>query len=184
VWTYVTWALVFFTLTWGAWRMVRPGGWLKAGKSGADADGPDDVRVEEIPTAEDESPARVTRLHQVDPPEGQPGPPDWTDTEALVTEDRPRSAVPAVPNLGLWDDDYAQNVRDRWRDLQLRFIDDPHLVADEAERVVDETVEVLTSHLNKFKEELGTWRANPSDTEELRAAVYRYRDFLNRLVGS
>jgi hypothetical protein len=164
--------------------MVRPGGWLKAGKSGADADGPDDVLVEDIPTAEDESPAPVTRLHQVDPPEDQLGPPDRTDSEALVAGDRSRSAVPAMSNLGLWDDDYAQNVRDRWRDLQLRFIDDPHLVADEAERVVDETVEVLTAHLNKFKEELGTWRANPSDTEELRAAVYRYRDFLNRLVGS
>lgn len=184
MWTYVTWALVLFTLVWGAWGLLRPGGWLKAGRSGTGADRSDDVRVEEFPTDEDESPPRVTRLHQVDSPEDQAGPPGWTDTEIPVAGDRSRGAMPALSNLGMWNDDYAQNVRDRWRDLQLRFIDDPHLVADEAERVVDETVTVLTSHLNKFKEELGTWRSNPSDTEELRAAVYRYREFLNRLVGS
>jgi hypothetical protein len=185
VWTYVTWILALITLVWGAWAAFRPGGWLKPGKSDAGANRPHDVRVEEIATAEDESPpVRMTGLHPVDPSAGQAGPPGRTGTEAPVTGDRSRDAVPAVPNLGLWNDGYAQNVRDRWRDLQLRFIDDPHLVADEAERVVEETVAALTSYLNKFKEELGTWRSNPSDTEELRAAVYRYRDFLNRLVGS
>jgi hypothetical protein len=185
VWTYVTWAVALIMLVWGAWSAFRPGGWFRAGKSEAGADRPDDVFVEEIPTAEDESlPAQVTRLHQIDPLAGQAGPPGRTGSEAPVTGERSGGAVPAVPNLGLWNDGYAQNVRDRWRDLQLRFIDDPHLVADEAERVVEETVTVLTSYLNKFKEELGTWRSNPGDTEELRAAVYRYRDFLNRLVGS
>jgi hypothetical protein len=31
---------------------------------------------------------------------------------------------------------------------------------------------------------LDAWRSGPGDTEQLRTAVYRYRDFLDRLLGS
>jgi hypothetical protein len=85
--------------------------------------------------------------------------------------------------LGLWGDGYADGVRDRWRELQLRFVDDPQSVAGEAERVVDEAVAALTASVNARKQELGTWRSGGGDdTEQLRAAVARYREFLDRLL--
>jgi hypothetical protein len=187
--TYVTWALVLIALGWGAWVLFRPGGGSRSGGSRTDANRPGEARVDETATVGDEPPAaRATPLHQVNPPVGQVGPPGQpaTGPPGQPGTERPVTGgtVPPVPNLGLWDDSYTQNVRDRWRDLQLRFIDDPHSVADEAERVVEETVTALTSSLNKFKEDLDTWRSGPGDTEELRTAVYRYREFLDRMLGT
>ena len=83
-----------------------------------------------------------------------------------------------------WNEADAQGIRDRWRELQLRFIDDPETVAGEAERLVEEAVAGLTAALSRAKQELGDWRDGQSgDTERLRAAVRSYRDFLDRLLG-
>jgi hypothetical protein len=85
--------------------------------------------------------------------------------------------------LGLWGDGYAQDVLDRWREVQIRFVDDPQFAAGEAERVVGEAVAALTASVNARKEELSTWRSGRgNDTEQLRAAVNRYREFLDRLL--
>jgi hypothetical protein len=131
---------------------------------------------------------RATPLHAVTTPQRPIGdlPPngDRPRTEAPNTLTSGTQSLGDMPPLGLWSDGYAQGVRERWRDLQLRFIDDPHSVANEAERVVEETVDALTASLNAFKNDLDAWRSGPGDTEQLRAAVHRYRDFLDRLLGS
>jgi hypothetical protein len=102
----------------------------------------------------------------------------------LASGEQTLGDMPAMPPLGMWTEGYAQGVRERWRELQLRFIDDPHSVANDAEQVVEETVGALTASLNAFKSDLDAWRSGPGDTEQLRAAVHRYRDFLDRLLGS
>jgi hypothetical protein len=90
---------------------------------------------------------------------------------------------PAGSALGLWSDGYPEDVWARWRELQLRFIDDPQSVAGEAELVIDEAVASLTASVNARKDELRTWRSGSGeDTEQLRAAVNRYREFLDRLL--
>jgi hypothetical protein len=98
-------------------------------------------------------------------------------------EMKPGSVEPASV-AAFWNDADAEGIRDRWRELQLRFIDDPETVTGEAERLVEEAVASLTGALNRAKQDLGDWRDGQSgDTERLRAAVRSYRDFLDRLLG-
>ncbi|GAA3451424.1 hypothetical protein [Dactylosporangium matsuzakiense] len=86
---------------------------------------------------------------------------------------------------GMTSDAHAYEVRTRWQDLQLRFVDDPQSAAGEAERLVDDALAGVTASLNARKDQLSTWRASGrDDTEQLRAAVHGYRDFLNHLVGA
>ncbi|NJC65374.1 hypothetical protein HC028_12790 [Planosporangium flavigriseum] len=149
-----------------------------------------------VPDEERTTTPRTPPLHAVNSPQRFPGElpppadlprggtPPMIGGTTLASSGQSFGDMPSMPPLGMWSDGYAQSVRDRWRDLQLRFIDDPHEVANEAERVVEETVEALTASLNAFKKDLDAWRNGPGDTEQLRAAVHRYRDFLDRLLGS
>ncbi|MFV2088873.1 hypothetical protein [Micromonospora sp. LOL_021] len=94
--------------------------------------------------------------------------------------------VPAghpVP-VGIFAAEQADAFRDRWRDVQLRFVDDPHAAAGEAQNLVTEAVEALTAALTAQRDELGGWTdAGPEDTEQLRMAVRRYRDLLDRVLS-
>ncbi|MDG6102754.1 hypothetical protein Daura_41445 [Dactylosporangium aurantiacum] len=102
----------------------------------------------------------------------------------------PMSSVPApgstyfAASSPLTSEGHAYEVRARWQELQLRFVDDPQTVAGEAERLVDDALAGVTASLNARKDQLSTWRASGrDDTEQLRAAVHGYRDFLTHLVG-
>ncbi|NJC70363.1 hypothetical protein HC031_11665 [Planosporangium thailandense] len=188
--TYVTWILVLIALGAGAWVLLRPGGGARSKASGgAEPTPPTPPPPEQpLPPQQMSAPPRTTPLHAVTTQR----PPDDLTSNRLGSEPpnvRPYGGqsfgdMPPMPPLGMWSDGYAQSVRERWRDLQLRFIDNPNEVANEAERVVEETVEALTTSLNAFKSDLDAWRHGPGDTEQLRAAVHRYRDFLDRLLGS
>ncbi|BCB81866.1 hypothetical protein GCM10022251_51320 [Phytohabitans flavus] len=105
--------------------------------------------------------------------------------EAAPAVDAPAEAAvaPAVeePITGLWGAETVQGYRERWREVQFRFVDDPASAAREATQLVDEAVGALTAELNRQKEALGG--RSGEDTEDLRAAVRRHRDFLDRLLG-
>jgi hypothetical protein len=93
-------------------------------------------------------------------------------------------AVVTEPLGRLWGDADVDGIRARWRELQLKFIDDPQSVAGEAEALVAEAVDGVTSALQARKDQLSDWHgAGGDDTERLRAAVRRYRDFLDQLLG-
>ena len=99
---------------------------------------------------------------------------------------RHAAAPPRGPLATAGDDGFGEQVRERWRDLQLRFVDDPQAAAGEAERLVDEALAEVTASLNARKTELSRWRLNgggSSDTEQLRAVVHDYREFLHQIVG-
>jgi hypothetical protein len=91
--------------------------------------------------------------------------------------------VPVAPVAGLWTTDSAQGFRDRWREAQLRFIDDPRGVAEEMKGLVNEAVEALTSALSNQHSELDTWSTDGGDTEQYRVVVQRYRTFFERLLA-
>ncbi|GAB3857877.1 hypothetical protein ACFPIJ_18600 [Dactylosporangium cerinum] len=103
----------------------------------------------------------------------------------------PMSSVPATGSSyftqatsPLTSEGHAYEVRARWQELQLRFVDDPQTAAGEAERLVDDALAGVTASLNARKDQLSSWRASGrDDTEQLRAAVHGYRDFLTHLVG-
>ncbi|MEU5906047.1 hypothetical protein [Micromonospora sp. NPDC047527] len=97
---------------------------------------------------------------------------------------RPTGSTVADEPATLLEADAAQGFRDRWRDVQLRFVDDPHSAAGEAQSLVEEAIQALSSALAAQKTKLGGWQdAGSTDTEQLRMAVRNYRDFLDRVLG-
>ncbi|MBG6100255.1 hypothetical protein IW249_000669 [Micromonospora vinacea] len=122
----------------------------------------------------------------VDPDaDGEPVPGDDTSpTLESAGTSRPAGSTVAAEPATLLDTDTAQGFRDRWRDVQLRFVDDPQAAAGEAQSLVEEAIQALSSALAAQKNTLGGWQdAGSADTEQLRMAVRNYRDFLDRVLG-
>ncbi|MEU8116470.1 hypothetical protein [Micromonospora sp. NPDC048947] len=122
----------------------------------------------------------------VDPDaDGEPVPSDDTSpTLESAGTSRPAGSTVAAEPATLLDADTAQGFRDRWRDVQLRFVDDPQAAAGEAQSLVQEAIQALSSALAAQKNTLGGWQdAGSADTEQLRMAVRNYRDFLDRVLG-
>jgi hypothetical protein len=90
--------------------------------------------------------------------------------------------VPAAAVTAIWTEDSAQDLRDRWREAQLRFVDDPQKAADDTRNLVNEAAEALTAALASHREQLNAWPDN-SDTEQYRVIVQRYRTFFERLLA-
>jgi hypothetical protein len=84
--------------------------------------------------------------------------------------------APALDRLFSDGDSFAE----RFRDIQLRFVDSPKEATADAATLVGEAVEKITSALNSQKDALG---GDSDDTEQLRVQLRGYRDLLNRLTG-
>ncbi|WP_153040114.1 hypothetical protein [Actinoplanes sp. TFC3] len=74
----------------------------------------------------------------------------------------------------------ATALKERWRDVQLRFVDSPKEATEEAAKLVEEAVDQLTASLKSRKDGLG---GASDDTETLRVQLRGYRDILNRITG-
>jgi hypothetical protein len=103
--------------------------------------------------------------------------------------DTPADLVPGgvttEPGPGGWSDEDGQAYRDRWRDVQLRFVDDPRGAAAEAGTLVGEAVDAFTAQLARQRQELDSWQSSEGDdTEIFRVAVRRYRDLLDKILAS
>lgn len=91
--------------------------------------------------------------------------------------------------VALFDGAVAQGFRDRWQQLQLRFVDDPHTVAAQAGVLADEVATTLRDAVDQHRMALEDWQSDDGvdahfgDTERLRVAVRRYRDFVDRLLA-
>jgi hypothetical protein len=113
-----------------------------------------------------------------------------TEDAALAQERADGSAEPApgdvpVPQAArLWPDADGEALRERWRELQSRFVDDPRGAAAEADDLIGEAVERLTAALTEQRQRLGSWRSGGEfDTEHLRVTVTGYRQFLDRVLS-
>jgi hypothetical protein len=109
---------------------------------------------------------------------------DVTDSGELQPGD-----VPEEPRLALFDGETTQRFRDRWQQLQLRFVDDPHAAAGLATALVDDVLAALRDAVDRQRSALADGQSDDGvdvhsgDTERLRVAVRRYRDFLDHLLG-
>jgi hypothetical protein len=133
-----------------------------------------------------------------------PTPADTVDSTAVVAavpvavaaaESTPAESAPAEPTPvgdakpgsvaekgveSLFDDSDAQAFRDRWRDVQLRFVDSPKDATAEAAGLVDEAVDKLTAGLKAQKD---TLLSDSDDTEKLRLELRGYREILNKVLA-
>jgi hypothetical protein len=85
----------------------------------------------------------------------------------------------ASPNLDRLFAD-GDSFTERFRDIQLRFVDSPKEATADAASLVSEAVDRLTSALKSQKDGLAS---NSEDTERLRVELRGYRDMLNRLTS-
>jgi hypothetical protein len=117
-------------------------------------------------------------------PRGDAASVDITDADETLPGD-----LPEEPGLALFDSETTQRFRDRWHELQLRFVDDPHFAEGQAVALVDEVVTALRDAVDRQRSALHDWQAgqgtdaHTGDTERMRVAVRRYRDFLDHLLG-
>jgi len=82
--------------------------------------------------------------------------------------------APALDRLFSDGDSFAE----RFREIQMRFVDSPKEATADAAALVGEAVDKVTSALQAQKDALG---GDSDDTEQLRVQLRSYRDLLNRL---
>ena len=84
----------------------------------------------------------------------------------------------------LLDHEDAEHLRTRWNEIQGRFVDEPRDAVQQADALVSEVIEQITT---MFSNEHGTlesqWKQGSDvSTEDLRMALQHYRSFFKRLV--
>jgi len=78
----------------------------------------------------------------------------------------------------------AASLSTRWREIQAVFVDDPRSSVEMAAGLVDESAQALVALVAEQQDSLlAAWHGEDTGTEELRAAVQRYRTFGDRLAG-
>lgn len=123
-----------------------------------------------------------------DKPTGASGLP--TEHEAAHPESDREPAQPSAEQPGngfgdpLFGKDDIDELRMRWREVQVTFVDDPHDAVVRARDLIAETVDKLTVVCTERTRTLeNQWSgASGSDTERLRTTLRSYRDFFDRLV--
>jgi hypothetical protein len=86
----------------------------------------------------------------------------------------PVSALPSAEDLVALD--VVDDLRRRWHDAQVRFVDDPVAAAAEARALAEEAASALMAALQEQRDALAASVDTVGDnTEELRQAMKRYR---------
>ena len=99
------------------------------------------------------------------------------------TEQEDRAEERLEPLLA---DDRGNSYRDRWHDLQARFVDEPRDTVADADSLVAELLQELARGFNDARGRLEEqWsRGDDVSTEDLRLALQRYRSFFERLLAA
>ncbi|MGY4959567.1 hypothetical protein [Streptomyces sp. 900105245] len=149
-----------------------------AGGLGADREAP--------PTGAPVYPGESTAPADAERPDGDSAAGD-TGTDSLAGAGTARTAgAPDDEMPQLLTDDEERRFRDRWQEIQGRFVDDPREAVHEADTLVADVMQTLASTFAQHKKDLeGQWgQGGKVDTEELRGALRRYRSFFNRLLST
>ena len=94
---------------------------------------------------------------------------EWTaadDTQPLLAEEQ------------------VVDYRTRWEVIQQAFVDDPRKSVSEADQLVDELLKRLSMSFEEQHNALEKqWSDGEPSTEDLRAALQKYRAFFQRLLA-
>jgi hypothetical protein len=85
----------------------------------------------------------------------------------------------------LFDDRVDHEFRDRWREIQTGFVDEPRNAVERADELVAELMQRLAQSFSEQRSNLEhQWDASDEvSTEQLRVALTRYRSFFERLLS-
>ncbi|WP_225731332.1 MULTISPECIES: hypothetical protein [unclassified Nocardia] len=77
-----------------------------------------------------------------------------------------------------------ERLRDRWRELQIAFVDDPRAAVEQAHELVGATIDQLTAaYADRHKRMSDEWSSGAGDTEALRTRFREYRVFFQQLLS-
>ena len=98
---------------------------------------------------------------------------------------RPSGEQIASGSEPLFDEGDTEELRNRWNDIQVGFVDEPRAAVQKADTLVAETIERMADSFATSRRELESqWdREGDLSTETLRVALQRYRSFFNRLLS-
>ncbi|MFI1168141.1 hypothetical protein ACH4UM_32255 [Streptomyces sp. NPDC020801] len=115
---------------------------------------------------------------------GQPTPEATGERPATTGSETTDTTGEETPRLLTADEE--QDFRDRWQEVQGRFVDDPREAVHTADTLVADVMQTLAATFARHKQELeGQWsQGERVDTEDLRKALRRYRSFFNRLLSN
>jgi len=85
----------------------------------------------------------------------------------------------------LFGEEEARTFKSRWDEIQARFVDEPRDAVQQADALVSETTQRLTSVFAEERARLEHDWAQKGDvsTEDLRQSLRRYRSFFERLLA-
>jgi len=97
-----------------------------------------------------------------------------------------RMDEPDTTDAQLFEDTDAQSFRDRWQQVQSRFVDDPRGAVADADALVSDVTQTLTSRFADQRSGLERQWSEGEDvqTEDLRQTMQRYRTLFERLLAA
>jgi hypothetical protein len=92
---------------------------------------------------------------------------------------------PSEPLTPLFPHDRVQDLRNRWHDLQVGFVDDPRHAVQQADQLVAQVMQDLARGFADERAKLEhQWdKGDQVSTEDLRVALQRYRSFFERFLS-
>ena len=117
---------------------------------------------------------------------GEAAPEQAPERDAPRAESASGSDAKADEQAPLLAQDEADRFRRHWEDLQAGFVDRPREMVEEADDLVGELMQKLTTGFDDERSSLeAQWeKGEEVSTEELRVALTRYRSFFNRLLSA
>ncbi len=150
----------------------------------------------------DETQQDVAPREDIDPAQAPapnsttPAPPPAVSTADLAAAAKPgtyRTTADVASRPGddldggdnLFPTDQTGTFRDRWKDIQTGFVDEPQQAVQQADALVAEVIQKLAASFADERSKLEKqWDTGDNvSTEDLRMAVRRYRSFLDKLLS-
>jgi len=118
--------------------------------------------------------------------------------EPIITEEKgtildAEEAVPSFTSVRqtrdvespLFDLQDTEDLRSRWNDIQVSFVDEPRAAVERADELVIEVTKRLTDSFGSGRQRLeNEWnRSGEVSTETLRLTLQHYRSFFHRLLA-
>lgn len=96
---------------------------------------------------------------------------------------RPENA--AEPAVVLLPEDFTQDLKRRWDQVQTGFVDEPRKAVQQADELVGSAIDRLSQSFSEQRKAMeGQWdKGGDVSTEDLRLALRRYRAFFQRLLA-